>query len=159
MVLNCAPVNGFGVRMSIFLRLREERERLGLTQEAFGAAGGVLKRAVINYEKGERFPDASFMAGIAAAGADVQYIVTGKRASADVAGLTPDEAQLLAIYKQADPDARQALQSVAFLAARSGARAGVGNTVTIGGDVGQQVNGDQTVTAPMTFSVGGKRKK
>ena len=31
-------------------------------------------------------------------------------------------------------------------------------SMTIGGDVGQQVNGDQTVTAPMTFSVGGKRK-
>ena len=36
---------------------------------------------------------------------------------------------------------------------------GVSNTITIGGDVGQQVNGDQTVTAPMTFNVGGKRKK
>jgi hypothetical protein len=33
-----------------------------------------------------------------------------------------------------------------------------GNTITIVGDVGQQVNGDQTVTAPMTFIVGGKRK-
>ena len=33
------------------------------------------------------------------------------------------------------------------------------NTVTIGGDVGQQVNGDQTVTAPMTFNVGGTRRK
>lgn len=30
--------------------------------------------------------------------------------------------------------------------------------MTIASDVGQQVNGDQTVTAPMTFSVGGKRK-
>lgn len=157
-VLNCAPVNGFGVRMSIFLRLREERERLGLTQEAFGAAGGVLKRAVINYEKGERFPDASFMAGVAAAGADVQYIVTGKRSSADAVGLTTDEAQLLTVYKQADPQARQALQSVAALAARSGAGSGLGNTVTIGGDVGQQVNGNQTVAAPMTINVGKGRK-
>jgi ABC-type transporter Mla MlaB component len=33
-----------------------------------------------------------------------------------------------------------------------------GNTVTIGGDVGQVVNGDQTVTAPVTFNVGSKRK-
>lgn len=157
-VLNCAPVNDFGVRMSIFLRLREERERLGLTQESFGAAGGVLKRAVINYEKGERFPDASFMAGVAAVGADVQYIVTGKRASADAVGLTSDEAQLLSIYKQADPQARQALQSVAALASRAGAGLGIGNTVTIGGNVGQQVNGDQTVTAPVSFAVGGKSK-
>ena len=30
--------------------------------------------------------------------------------------------------------------------------------MTIASDVGQQVNGDQTVTAPMTFNVGGTRK-
>ncbi len=30
--------------------------------------------------------------------------------------------------------------------------------IYIGGDVGQQVHGDQTVTAPMTFNVGSKRK-
>lgn len=50
-----------------------------MTQEAFGAAGGVLKRAVAHYEKGERMPDAAFLAGISTAGADVQYIITGQR--------------------------------------------------------------------------------
>ena len=30
--------------------------------------------------------------------------------------------------------------------------------MTIASDVGQQVNGDQTVTAPMTFNVGKGRK-
>ena len=30
--------------------------------------------------------------------------------------------------------------------------------VHVGGDVGQIVNGDQTVTAPMTFNVGKGRK-
>ncbi len=73
-------VNRFGVRMSIFLRLREERERLGFSQEAFGALGGVQKRAQINYEKGERHPDSAYLAAIAAAGADVLYILTGQRA-------------------------------------------------------------------------------
>lgn len=161
-VLNCAPVNALCVFMSIFLRLREERERLGLTQEAFGAAGGVLKRAVINYEKGERFPDAAFMAGVAAAGADVQYIVTGKRAPADAGALSYEETELLNLYKKADVPGRDAVQAVAALAARNaGAPHGRGratHAVTIGGDVGQQVHGDQTVTAPMTFNVGGKRK-
>ena len=33
-----------------------------------------------------------------------------------------------------------------------------GNAVTIGGDVGQQVNGDQTVTSPMKFNLGKGRK-
>lgn len=65
--------------MDIGTRLREERERLEMTQEEFGQAGGVLKRALIRYEKGERMPDAAFLAAIAAAGADVLYILTGQR--------------------------------------------------------------------------------
>lgn len=68
--------------MDIGIRLREERERLGMTQESFGQAGGVLKRALIRYEKGERAPDATFLAALAAAGADVLYVLTGERSAA-----------------------------------------------------------------------------
>lgn len=138
--------------MSIFLRLREERERLGLTQEAFGTAGGVLKRAVINYEKGERFPDVSFLAGIATAGADVLYIVTGKRGSESEGLLSEAESTLLTRWRSGSPVLRGYLQEVGQVSASGG------NTVTIGGDVGQQVNGDQTVAGPMTIKVGSKRK-
>jgi len=139
--------------MSIFLRLREERERLGLTQEAFGTAGGVLKRAVINYEKGERFPDVSFLAGVANAGADVLYIVTGKRGSESAGVLSEAESTLLTRWRNGSPVLRGYLQEVGQ------APVGGGHSVTIGGDVGQQVNGDQNVTSPMTFNVGTKRAK
>lgn len=61
-------------------RLKEERERLGMNQADFAALAGASKRAQVRYESGERNPDAEYLAGIAAAGADVQYIVTGKRA-------------------------------------------------------------------------------
>jgi len=147
--------------MSIFARLREERERLGLTQEAFGSAGGVLKGAVINYEKGVRFPDVSFLAGVANVGADVQYIVTGRRADQNSATLAPAERALLESFAQADDAGRAVLSGVAELAKRAThatVAAGHSSRVTIGGDVGQQVNGDQTVSGPMTFTVGGKRK-
>ena len=66
--------------MDIGSRLRKERERLGMTQEELGGIGGVLKRALIRYEKNERVPDAAFLAAIAAAGADVLYILTGQHA-------------------------------------------------------------------------------
>lgn len=62
-------------------RLREERERLGLNQTEFGALGGVRKQAQIKYEKGARKPDAKYLEGIAAAGVDVGYILTGDRAA------------------------------------------------------------------------------
>ncbi len=60
-------------------RLREERKRLGYNQTDFGALGGVRKQAQIKYEAGLRRPDASYLLGIAKAGADVRYIITGDR--------------------------------------------------------------------------------
>jgi transcriptional regulator with XRE-family HTH domain len=60
-------------------RLREERKKTGLNQEDYGSIGGVKKGAQLNYETGERYPDAAYLEKIAAAGADVQYIVTGVR--------------------------------------------------------------------------------
>lgn len=42
-------------------RLREERERFGMSQTAFGQAGGVQKQAQINYESDLRSPDAIYL--------------------------------------------------------------------------------------------------
>lgn len=64
--------------MTVGKRLLEERARLGLSQEAFGKAGGVRKGAQINYEKDARDPDVKYLQGIAAIGADVLYLVTGE---------------------------------------------------------------------------------
>lgn len=63
---------------SIGERLKEERERLGYSQSDFAAMGSKTKKTQIEWEKGEAYPNASFMAAIAAAGADVQYILTGQ---------------------------------------------------------------------------------
>ena len=60
-------------------RLREERDRLALSQPAFAEVGGVQKRAQINYEKNERYPDAAYLAAVAEAGVDVLYVLTGQR--------------------------------------------------------------------------------
>ncbi len=146
------------------MRLREERKRLGLTQDAFGAAGGVQKGAVIKYEKGERTPDATFLAGIAAAGADLLYIVTGTPTPRGASTCSQQELVLLESYAKADDAGRAVLEGVAVLAARvAGAPAigsvtGKGNSVTIGGDVGQSIAGDQTNTGPISFSVGKRGK-
>jgi hypothetical protein len=51
-----------------------------MSQTEFAALGEASKRAQIRYEAGERSPDAEYLAGIAARGADVLYIITGKRA-------------------------------------------------------------------------------
>jgi transcriptional regulator with XRE-family HTH domain len=66
--------------VSIGNRLREERERLGFSQSSFAEITGAHRKSQGNYELGERMPDAAYLAAIAAAGADVLYILTGQRA-------------------------------------------------------------------------------
>ncbi|WP_025856094.1 helix-turn-helix domain-containing protein [Pseudomonas sp. CHM02] len=60
-------------------RLREERKRLGLTQEELGTLGGVKVNAQSIYERGLRVPNAIYLASIATGGVDVLYILTGGR--------------------------------------------------------------------------------
>ncbi|MGM3189862.1 helix-turn-helix domain-containing protein [Dickeya dadantii subsp. dieffenbachiae] len=79
-------------------RLREERERLGLSQVAMGDIGGVKKLTQLNYEKGDRMPDAAYLNAVSKIGVDVQYVVTGVRSAAT---LTDEEQQLLGNYRTA----------------------------------------------------------
>lgn len=85
------------LKKTIGTRLREERERLSLSQVAFGKAGGVLRGAQINYENGERSPDSNYLHHIASIGADVMYILTGQRN--ENAATTPTELSYLRICR------------------------------------------------------------
>lgn len=67
------------MRVEIGARLKEERERLGLSQQAFAALGNASKRSQIEWEKGAQVPNAEFLSAIAVSGADVLYVVTGRR--------------------------------------------------------------------------------
>lgn len=60
-------------------KIREERLRLGLTQEDFARACKVGRRAQSAYEAGERVPDLTYLKFAIDAGADPQYILTGVR--------------------------------------------------------------------------------
>ena len=112
--------------MDIGTRMREERERLGMTQEELGQIGGVLKRALIRYEKGERMPDAAFLAAIAAAGADVLYILTGQRAGGAAAAPVAEPTQQLSRralavaqnYEATSEEGKKIIEAAAFAAAK-----------------------------------------
>ena len=138
--------------LNFFERLREIRKGMNLTQADFGALAGVTVTAQLNYEKGTRNPDTAYLERLAAHGVDVVYLLTGERIPRGAAALSEAEAALIARYRSGSPALRGYLQELGQ------APASGSNAVTIGGDVGQQANGDQTVTAPMTFNVGGKRK-
>ncbi|MCK9194423.1 MAG: helix-turn-helix domain-containing protein [Nevskia sp.] len=64
---------------TFYQRLKLERERLRLSQTEFAEIGGVKKGAQINYEKGERSPDADYLERVGAYGVDLSYLLTGTR--------------------------------------------------------------------------------
>lgn len=134
--------------MHICDRIKEERRRLGLNQDALAAAVGVSTKSQVNYEAGRRQPDAAYLAALAVAGADVGYVITG-RPSAPVAA---DESELLRLYRASPPAVREAALRMLGGTSPSGPDPGP-RTVT--GKVGQVVQGDAHV-GRQTIRVGGR---
>jgi transcriptional regulator with XRE-family HTH domain len=86
-------------------RLREERNRLKLSQSALGTIGGVETNAQGNYESGARSPKADYLLRITKAGVDIHYVLTGVHA------IKPDEAESEPSLPQ-DPLVEQHLDKV-----------------------------------------------
>lgn len=90
-------------------RLKEERKRLKIKQKDLAAAFGVVHQTILGYEKGKTNPDIDFFEKIAPYGFDVQYILTGVRSDT---ALSPDERELLTLYKEAPEAIKQAVKAV-----------------------------------------------
>ncbi|CAI8705762.1 MULTISPECIES: helix-turn-helix transcriptional regulator [Pseudomonas] len=86
-------MNGIGSR------IREERERLGLTQRVFGDIGGVEPNAQGKYESGERTPKADYLAAVAARGVDALYVLSGVHTPVAHGSLNAEEEQLLGSFR------------------------------------------------------------
>lgn len=60
-------------------RLKEERQRLGLSQVAFAEKAGVHSNTQRKYESGEREPDTAYLTSIKSFGVDAGYVLIGLR--------------------------------------------------------------------------------
>ncbi len=133
-------------------RLKAERQRLGMTQEAFGSACGEMKGAQINYESGKRHPDTEYLAAAARLGTDVLFVVTGQRSAAsDV------EQQLLESFRASSPVLQQAALAVLGVHAASSPpqAAFVGATAS---EVGQVMQGTAVSQDHVDIHVGPKKR-
>lgn len=80
-------------------RLKEERERLGISQADFAKACGVGRTAQFNYESGKRSPDGDYLYAAGELGVDTGYLLFGVRStplnlySLGVASVLPDIAE------------------------------------------------------------------
>ncbi|MGL4486488.1 MAG: XRE family transcriptional regulator [Yersinia sp. (in: enterobacteria)] len=132
-------------------RLRKERERLGLSQLAFGELGGVKKLAQLNYEKGDRYPDAQYLAALARFGVDVQYVVTGDYS---VSSMPQDEARLVELYRAAPIVVKAAVLS----ALTNGSSEERAEQVIHGDVLGNVIKGNVTMGAGSIMNKNTKRK-
>ncbi|MCS6473386.1 helix-turn-helix domain-containing protein [Burkholderia thailandensis] len=140
-------------------RLRDERKRTSLSQRAFAERGGVTEKTQVLYEKGERAPDAVYLARIAAVGVDVLYILTGQRNTSELSG---DEEVLVAGYRSLDPKGRAGVLGMIGGMTQASPAPDATKTTKVrqnfeGANVGQHVTGD--VTAPFSINVGGAGRK
>lgn len=110
---------------SIADRLRQAREALGMSQQALAERCGVTARSQRNYESGERYPDAQYLAAIAGLGVNVHHVLTGVLETSPVAVLSGEERMLVESYREAVPAVRKA----AMAALLSGAAHGNGQSV------------------------------
>lgn len=129
-------------------RLKEERKRLGFSQEEFAAIAGVTRRPYAEWEAGNTSPTGVQLAALYAEGADVQYIVTGVRSGM---ALSPDERELLTLFRAAP---------LAGKAAAIGALQGVAASqaapkVVVLGGTGTQIESN---TAPIKIDMRKKGK-
>ncbi|HYG07436.1 MAG TPA: helix-turn-helix transcriptional regulator [Stenotrophomonas sp.] len=140
--------------MSVGKRLKEERKRLGLTQEEIAVQLDVSRYAQLNFEKDINLPGGAYLLAALGRGVDVMYVLTGQRAQ-----LEATEAALVAAFRDASESARaEAMATLGVVPRQKPARAGIkvafgnseiGQVNTVGGDLHQD----------NSFSVGGKKKR
>lgn len=86
-------------------RLKNERERLGLTQKELAEAVSISYVTQSNYETGKRKPDTKYIASIATIGFDLKYLFTDTRE--ENSPLAPEERVVLQCYREASPAIRK----------------------------------------------------
>ncbi len=110
-------------------RIQEERKRLGFTQTQLAEKVGLKLNAQSKYERGENEPKASYFAKLEELGADIYYILTGKRNSNN---LTNEEKFLLEKFRAAKEEQRSAVLGALLFDSNSINELMRGNSVTVG---------------------------
>lgn len=137
------------MREIIGARLRQERERLGFNQVDFAKLGGASKRSLIDWEQGNLVPNAEFLAAVAAAGADINYVITGSYVTSS---LSHEESELLAGFRSLDLRGKTGV--LALISGMAQTEPKIKNVFH--GGVGQVVEGN--INTPQTFNFGVKDK-
>ncbi|RKJ83801.1 helix-turn-helix domain-containing protein [Aeromonas veronii] len=155
----CVNIFNTELRILISVRLKNERLRLGLTQELLAEASGIKRRTLQDWERGLSTPPALQLSALDSVGFDVQYIITGRRQSDGLGESAVHQAVLDAVdllSLEDKVDAAQLAKAVVKLIAKSvpdtepaaGSITNSGDGVQqnfVGSTVGKVVTGDITI--------------
>ncbi|WP_296256171.1 MULTISPECIES: helix-turn-helix domain-containing protein [unclassified Pseudomonas] len=94
-------------------RLKEERKSLGLSQQEFGAIGGVEANAQGKYENGDRIPRSDYLAALGEKGVDLLYVLSGKRTPMPEESLNEAERAIITHYRVLSEEDRDAISQLA----------------------------------------------
>lgn len=89
----------------ISLRLKQERKRIGLNQTSFSEAINTALSSYVKYEQGKRSIPADKLLELEQTGADVCFILTGRR-------VTNPEGYIEKRFAELDQRAQQAVQEL-----------------------------------------------
>ena len=80
-------------------RLKRERQRLGMSQEKFGAGGGVQRVTQDLCEQGDRSPTLEDLVRVVSAGVDLGYLAFGGQGTRLVGRVCLDKQVLASVYR------------------------------------------------------------
>lgn len=115
-------------------RLREERERFGLSQTEFAKLAGHSRSGQAGYERGDNMPGGLYLSILSKHGIDILYVLTGRR-TPDIGDVSTDELEFIKLYRAAPPAVKAA--ALAALAAGSAAA----SSVIVSGGSDQRIAG------------------
>lgn len=91
-------------------RLREERERLGMSQTEFGVLLGVSRGTQKNYELGANSLDLRYVAALEEHGADAAFVLTGRRSTPLGQMFTAAEEELITQFRSVTEEDKKAIR-------------------------------------------------
>lgn len=141
--------------MSVGKRLKEERKRLGLTQEEMAVQLGLTRYAQLNFEKDVNLPGGAYLLAALDRGVDVMYVLSGHRAQLD-----PADLRLLSLIKSAPPIARTAALAALGVSADKAISSAGPIVVLNESDVGQTISTTAVIDqSNMQITVGARKKE
>ena len=130
------------INLSLFgERLKESRKELGLSQLEAADLSDVTREHWGRCERGLGMPGGEILAALANAGADVRYILTGRRDFEPAQKLSAEEETMLELFKDAPKLARRAAMAALLGSVAGNASGGTHQSSGIGAVHMGQVTG------------------